>query len=167
MNREGGFAGFPERVGVGTNRPGAYYVRLPGRHAVHHLTPTQDVADAEMIFRREGIAVFRGEPAEPPSHQPAVTPVYKLHPDGPVAVPTGRVFVRFNEGVNVATRREEIERAGYEIIETPPYAPSCAWVQSASGDLALALRDIHNLERLPDVENVEPQMLSERGLRGG
>jgi hypothetical protein len=82
-----------------------------------------------------------------------------------VAVPTGQIFLRFKEGVDASTRREEIERAGYEIVQIPPYAPSSAWVRSASGDLAKSLADIEALERLADVENVEPQMLVERTLR--
>lgn len=50
--------------------------------------------------------------------------VYELRPDGPPAVPTGKIFPRFKEGVEAASRREEIGRAGYEIIRTPPYAAS-------------------------------------------
>jgi hypothetical protein len=94
-----------------------------------------------------------------------MTPVYRLEPDGPLAVPTGKVFVRFKEGVEAETRRAEIEGAGYEIIQTPPYAPSSAWVRSAGGDIARSLSDIEALEKLADVENVEPQMLVERAQR--
>lgn len=167
MTRERGFDDFPERVSAGTLRRGAYYVRSPGHYAVHHGGRELDVAGAEIVYAQEGIAVFRGEPAESPVQPSTLTPVYRLHPDGPPAVPTGKVFIRFREGVDAATRRGEIERAGYEIIQTPPYAPSGAWVRSASGDTARALSDIAALEGLADVESVEPQMLIERDLRGG
>ncbi|HEX6185786.1 MAG TPA: hypothetical protein VFZ44_17990 [Pyrinomonadaceae bacterium] len=165
MNQKSDFAGFPERVRAGAKRPDAYYERLPGRYAVHKGGEEQDVAGAEMTFEEEGIAVFKGEPGESAVPKAPLTPVYKLHPDGPVAVPTGQIFLRFKEDVDASTRREEIERAGYEIVQIPPYAPSSAWVRSASGDLAKSLADIDALEKLADVENVEPQMLVERALR--
>ena len=165
MSKKRDLAGFPERVSAGTKRPDAYYERLSGRYAVHRGDEKQTAAGAEAVFEQEGIAVFRGEPGESPAPDAPLTPVYKLHPDGPVAVPTGKIFLRFREDVDASTRREEIERAGYEIIQTPPYAPSSAWVQSASGDPARSLSDVGALEKLPDVENVEPQMLVTRSFR--
>ena len=165
MNQKRGLAEYPKRVKAGTKRPDAYYERLSGLYAVQRGDEKQDFAGAEMVFEQEGIAVFRGEPGESPVSQSPLTPVYKLHPDGPVAVPTGKIFLRFKEGVDASTRREEIERAGYKIVQTLPYAPSSAWVQSASDDPANSLADIDALEKLADVENVEPQMLVERALR--
>lgn len=163
MSREHVFKDFPERVGAGKGRGGAYYVREPGRYAVHGAEGEADAAGAEMTFEQEGIGVFRGEPGR--ARDATLTPVYRLHPDGPTAVPTGKIFIRFSEGVEAAARRTEIERAGYEIIQTPPYAPSGAWVRSATGDIARSLADIDALEKLADVENVEPQMLIERSTR--
>ncbi|MCA1618392.1 MAG: hypothetical protein LC795_03580 [Acidobacteria bacterium] len=170
MRRESDFADFPERVSAGAARGGAHYVRAEGHYAVHQGEAKQDAADAEMTFAPEGIAVYRGAPREARAgkahaHEAALTPVYRLHPDGPLAVPTGKIFLRFREGVEAATRRKEIERAGYEVIEIPPYSQSGAWVRSASGDVARSLTDLDALEKLADVENVEPQMLVERSLR--
>lgn len=165
MSRESEFADFPERVGAGRARSGAYYVREPGRYAVHRGEGEEAAAGAEVTFAREGIAVFRGEPPESRAREATLTPVYRLHPNGPPAVPTGKIFLRFKEGVEAASRREQIERAGYEIIQTPPYSPSSAWVRSASGGIARSLSGVGALEKLADVENVEPQMLVERARR--
>lgn len=165
MSRQKDFSDFPERVGAGTGRAGAWYVRAPGRYAVRQGEGPQEASGAEMTFAREGIAVFRGEPGAARAGATTPTPVYRLQPDGPLAVPTGKIFLRFKEGVEAASRRKEIERAGYEIIETPPYAPSGAWVRAAGGDVARSLSNIKALEKLADVENVEPQMLVERAQR--
>ena len=166
MSRESDFAEFPERVGAGTERAGAYYERAPGLYAVRGADrESADAAGAEVFFEEEGVAVFRGEPGGSPGAEAGRAPVYRLHPDGPLAVPTGDIFVRFREGVEAATRREEIERAGYELVSVPPYATHCAWVRSASGDVARSLSGVGALEVLPDVANVEPQMLVERSLR--
>jgi hypothetical protein len=81
-------------------------------------------------------------------------------------VPTGQIYIRFAEGVAADSRRREIERAGYEIVKTTQYTPHTAWLKSTSGDIAQALSNIHALEGLADVENVEPQMLTARDLRG-
>lgn len=165
MSRQKDFSDFPERVSAGAGRAGAWYVRAPGRYAVRQGEGEQEASGAEMTFAREGIAVFSGEPGAARADAATPTPVYRLQPDGPLAVPTGKIFLRFKEGVEAASRREEIERAGYEIIETPPYAPSGAWVRAVGGDVARSLSNIKALEKLADVENVEPQMLVERARR--
>ncbi|MET0626780.1 MAG: hypothetical protein ABW250_27855 [Pyrinomonadaceae bacterium] len=159
------FAEFPERVSAGTGRKGAYYVRAADHYAVRSGAGKREAAAAELSFKLEGMSVYKGEPAKTKADAESLTPVYRLQPDGPLAVPTGKIFLRFKEGVEVATRREEIERAGYEITETPPYAPSSAWVRAIGGDVARSLSDIEALEKLADVENVEPQMLVERAMR--
>ena len=162
MSRKNDFSDFPERVSAGTGR--GWYVRERGRYAVEQGEGEQEASGAEVTFAREGIAVFRGEPDEG-ADAANPTPVYRLQPAGPPAVPTGKIFLRFKEGVEAASRRAEVERAGYEIIETPPYAPSGAWVRASGGDVARSLSDIKALDKLADVENVEPQMLVERAQR--
>ncbi|HYG81143.1 MAG TPA: hypothetical protein VD861_12180 [Pyrinomonadaceae bacterium] len=157
---------FPERLRAGTERPGTFYTRVPGYYAVHYGREEAGTADAVMTLKEEGIAVYRGEPDESRRGTASVTPVYQLQPSGSFAVPTGKVYIRFAEGVEAATRRDEIKRAGYEIIKTSPYAPHTAWLQSVSGSTARALSNIHVLESLADVENAEPQMLTAREQRG-
>ncbi|MGH7960233.1 MAG: hypothetical protein ACRERD_00210, partial [Candidatus Binatia bacterium] len=111
--------------------------------------------------------VFREEVGE---HKRVVSsgkvgPVYALHPSGTPAVPTGQVFIRFQEGVTVEARRQEIEQAGYEIAQSIAYAPHAAWLQARSGEIAAALTGIPTLEKIAGVENVEPQMLMPKANR--
>ena len=91
----------------------------------------------------------------------AVTAVYAL-PSGRLAVPTGRVFVRFREDVAAEARAGELKRAGYRITKTLAYAPNAAWVEADDGEVATALRNIERLEAMSGVVNVEPQLLTPR-----
>ena len=93
-----------------------------------------------------------------------MTAVYAL-PSGRLAVPTGRVFVRFREGVAPKARSEELKHAGYRITMTLAYAPSAAWLEADDGEVATALRNIERLEALNGVVNVEPQLLAPRVAR--
>ena len=92
-------------------------------------------------------------------------PIYALQPGGSSAIPTGLVFVRFKSGVRSTERLREIEDAGYEISETVEYAAEAVWVRAKSGDIADALKGIDELEKIADVENVEPQMLRRRSSK--
>lgn len=94
-----------------------------------------------------------------------IGPVYFLHSGGTLAVPTGRVFIRFQEGVRAEEHRQEIEQAGYDIAQSPVYAPHAAWLRARSGEIADALTGIPTLEKIANVENIEPQMLMQRATR--
>jgi hypothetical protein len=83
-----------------------------------------------------------------------------------LAVPTGRVFVRFRESVVAADRIAAIRSAGFSVTELVPYAPQAAWLLPMSQRVVDALIGLEALARLTDVENVEPQMLMERHYRG-
>ena len=91
--------------------------------------------------------------------------VCAVSPDGGLALPTGQVFIRFKEGVQVEEHAEKIRNAGYEIAQSVSYAPHAAWLRPNSGDVADGLAKIPALEKIPDVENVEPQMLRPRANR--
>lgn len=95
----------------------------------------------------------------------SVTPAYRDPGSGQCRVPSGRVFVRFAADVSAAARREALRRAGYRILEVPVYAPHAAWLEADNGSVAQALGGIAGLEALPDVENVEPQWLTERAAK--
>ena len=88
--------------------------------------------------------------------------VYATQPEGSAAVPTGRIFIRFEDGIDVAEREGEIEKAGYRIAEKIAYAENAAWLRERSGSVAKALTGIEKLEKIKGVENVEPQMLTSR-----
>lgn len=90
---------------------------------------------------------------------------YTSQPEGSPAVPTGRVFIRFEDGLKVADRSTEIEDAGYKIAEKIDYAENAAWLSERSGSIARALAGIEKLESIKGVENVEPQMLMKRAAK--
>jgi hypothetical protein len=129
-------------------------------YAVHGRTPGARAAGTLFELKEGEIAVYRGNPAAGESKERQVGPVYSL-PDGPLAVPTGLLFVRFKEGASAAQHRDEIEHSGYEIVQIPGYASNAAWVRSRRGDIASSLQGMQSLESLPEVEHVEPQMLME------
>ncbi|MHC5718719.1 MAG: hypothetical protein ACYTX0_43310 [Nostoc sp.] len=154
------FSEYPEQI---RNRTSVSYTRKPGYYAVHYNQPNTMPPGAILQLNDGKIAIFPGEPNQ--SEQGTVTPIYTLQPNGSVAVPTGLVFIRFAEGVNVESQREVINRAGYEIVQSLDYAPHAAWLRAQSGNIADAIARIPHLEAIPKVENIEPQMLMERGLR--
>ncbi len=85
--------------------------------------------------------------------------------DSAIAVPTGRVMVRFAEGEDAGAHEKRIKQAGYRIEQQLSYAPNAAWLRDTDDDIAGALSHIEALEQLPGVENVEPQLLSQRALK--
>jgi hypothetical protein len=154
----------PERVRSG---PSSFFERRPELYALRHETN---------VARREGMlaevsddandryAVYEGTPPAATATED-VLPVYSAGKEGPIAVPTGRVFVRLREGVRPDERRRQFADAGFEIEKILPYAPGAAWLRPAEGGVGEALDRMTVLEELPDVVHVEPQMLLERALR--
>ena len=140
------FADYPERVRSSSGDAGTVYKLENERYAVPG-------SGDEFEFER-------GK-----ADQDDARPVYVLQPGGTPAVPTGLVFVRFGSGVKPVDRLQDLEKAGYEIEQTLDYAPEAAWVRAKSGDIADALTRIDDLEKIADIENVEPQMLKRRVSR--
>lgn len=107
---------------------------------------------------RKGAAASAGSVGEP-------LPAYTLGLEGPPAIATGTVLVRFAEGENADTRNDDLRAAGYEIERRLPYAPHAVLVRARTGKVSDALNDLGRLERIPGVVNVEPQMIMERAKR--
>jgi hypothetical protein len=103
-------------------------------------------------------AVFRGTP----DARVDAEPVYSAGRDGPLAVPTGRIFVRLDDGVTPGERSAQFESLGLRIEKTLPYAPNAAWLCPARGGAAEALRVLGEVEQVPGVAHAEPQMLMQR-----
>ncbi|MCC5645477.1 hypothetical protein LC607_21510 [Nostoc sp. CHAB 5824] len=175
------FSEYPEQIRVGGDaygglrlRTAVSYTRKPGYYAIHYNQP-KTVASGAILQLNDGAmsttgyayAVFPGEPNQNQSEQGTLSPIYTLQPNGSLAVPTGLIFIRFAEGVDVESQREVINRAGYEVAQSLDYAPHTAWLRAQSGNIADAIAGIPQLEAIPKVENIEPQMLMERGLRLG
>ncbi|WP_375467748.1 hypothetical protein [uncultured Nostoc sp.] len=166
------FSEYPEQIRVGSDRTAVSYTRKPGYYAIHYNQP-KTVASGAVLQLNDGAmsttgyayAVFPGEPNQ--SEQGTLSPIYTLQPNGSLAVPTGLVFIRFAEGVDVESQREVINQAGYEVAQSLDYAPHAAWLRAQSGNIVDAIAGIPQLEAIPKVENIEPQMLMEKGLRLG
>jgi hypothetical protein len=154
------FARYPQQVRASKEGTSSTYLRQPGYYAVHDRPPGCPAPDAHQLLNDGAIAIYQGDPGDrTAAGEGTLGPVYALQPGGTPAVPTGLLFVRFADGVPAEARRPAFEQAGYEIVKSPRYAPHTAWVRSRSRDMAAALEGLPALERLPDVENVEPQML--------
>ena len=80
-------------------------------------------------------------------------------------MPTGRVFVRLTDAAKAEDRRAEFEAAGFAIERTVSYAPHTAWLVPRHRGVAYALGALTELERIPDVVHVEPQLLMGRALK--
>ncbi|HEV3468494.1 MAG TPA: hypothetical protein VG148_04180 [Pyrinomonadaceae bacterium] len=158
--QEDDFSEYPREVRSGTQKPSAVYTRLADHYAVRRGGTAAGEGDEEFEVFRAGAGERGGEAARGQAR-----PVYALRPGGAQAVPTGRVFIRFGEGVAVGERRREIEQAGYEIAQALDYAPHAAWLRARSGRIADALKGVEALGKIAGVENVEPQMLMPRAYR--
>jgi hypothetical protein len=157
---------FPGRLRASTERSDLIYVRQSGC-AVHNRPIDKPAPGAVLVLNDGQIAVYRDAPppTEIEGRDTILTAVYAQQPSGALAVPTGLVFIRFRQGVVADARREQIAQAGYEIAEAISYAPQAAWLRACSGTPADALTRLSELRELPDVENVEPQLLVERAER--
>ena len=157
-------AHFPLRMTVEAEGVSRDWVREPDCFAVHGPVPPALTTAVLYSFEDPAINVCRGEVStvSAPSANLTVTPVYRLEPNGPQGVPSGRVFIRFRSQAPVAERRQELKACGFSISELLSYAPHAAWLQSKDGNIATALNGIAKLRALHDVLLVEPQMLMRR-----
>ena len=135
--------------------------------AIHGDAPACTPDNAVATFEDGSIVVL---PANAPTRDAAaggaVGPVYRAAGGGPIAVPTGRVFVRFGEGTRAEDRADELGAAGFAVESVPGYAPQAAWLRARSGRLTDALGDLDAVRGLPGVELVEPQLVAEAARRG-
>lgn len=145
--------------------PGGTRYELDDSLVAMHGAGQADGTDAPVASLEGGdiTIVPAGQAADGPNR---VGPVYRAGPGGPIAAPTGRVFVRFREGTSAESESGALAAAGFALESVPSYAPHAAWVRPASGRVADALVELDRLRRLPGVEGVEPQLVSEAAHRG-
>lgn len=154
---------FPPKLRASTDHPEIVYARVKGYYAWHGEAGAGDLGNDAVFSLNDGqITVFKGEPKREDDAD-RISAVYSA--GASLAVPTGLIFVRFANDVNVESQREALKQAGYAIDEIPSYAPNAAWLRDDDGDIAAALTHIGPLEKLTHVENVEPQLLTPRALR--
>ena len=155
---------FPDVLRIRTEQDSLQYVRQPALFAVHGSLPDYLKTAVELVLEENSITICRGEPA-PSADLPTsltITPVYALDSHGPLAVPTGQIFIRFTPDVKTEDRRSNLADRGYTIVRIPSYAPHTAWVQATTGDIATSLLNVEQLNGLSGLVNVEPQLLMHR-----
>lgn len=91
-------------------------------------------------------------------------PVYRQR-GGSLAVPTGRVLVRFDPEDPAEAHAEALASAGFRLEEPLRYAPHAAWVRPLSDGSVEALNGLERLRSVPGVEHVEAQLLTEAARR--
>lgn len=157
---------YPRKLAASSKAGAPSYTLVPELYAVHRQQ-VEAGAQPEQLLNDGKIAVFKVEPNREPTTavKDKVSPVYALTPGGSLAVPTGLVFIRLADGLDVNSIKEEVSNAGYKVTETLSYAPNAAWLQSRSEDIADGLNGLAALAKLPNVESVEPQMLMESARR--
>ncbi len=129
--------------------------------ALRHSTERPDVfytLAEDVVARSDGSLVPAADVDGPAG------PVYRKR-SGEPAVPTGRALVRFGDDDRAEHHREQITAAGFELEQPLSYAPQAAWVRASSGEITDTLSGLPQLEQLPGVQNVEPQLLSEAARR--
>lgn len=163
-------AGYPQKLRQSTQNPGIVYVRASDMYALRGGATGLREAPLATLSADGGdsIRVYRGSPGpaarSAAAPAAAVLPVYSQAVGDGLAIPTGRVFVRFADAIKAESRAAELKKLGYRIAQTLAYAPNAAWLEAEDGAPS-ALRNIERVEKLDGVENVEPQLLSPRAAR--
>ena len=158
---------FPLRMTVATDEVSRDWVREPDCFAVHGPVPPALTTAVLYSFEDPVINVCKGKVPTGSAlfSNLTVTPVYRLEPNGPQGVPSGRAFIRFRPQDSVEERRKELKACGFSISELLSYAPHAAWLQSKDHNIATALNGFAKLRALHGVVLVEPQMLMRRMQR--
>lgn len=152
---------YPERLRHSTTNRSVVYELNNDAYALHYSVAHAVVEGAQQVLNDGTVAIFIGSCGTRAERDKTTTlgPVYVLQPGGAVAVPTGLILLRFSNNVRAQSRAPELDKLGYDITEVLSYAPNCAWVRDAAGDISRGLGGISKLETLRNLENVEPQML--------
>lgn len=158
---------FPREFSVETAPQPTHYTLADDYYVVSDAGVGQADLDVEFHLEEDDLTVCRKRHGATILASPTrrIGPVYRLGEHGPLAVPTGKVFVRFAEQTSFEDHREEIERAGFEINQILSYAPHAGWVEPSSRRIADAISRFEALKQIRGVEAVEPQMLMERQRR--
>lgn len=155
-------AKYPRKLTANAKAGAPSYELVSDLYAVHQER-ARLAEGAEQLLDDGKIAIFKvdANSSRLAAPQGMVSAVYRLSPGGSLAVPTGRIFIRFAEGLEVGASQEALSNAGYEVTETLAYARNAAWLETRSGDIADSLNGLAGLKNLPNIESVEPQMLME------
>lgn len=161
------FAAYPRELAAGGQDSDRRYRRALRYFAVPCKIAEENTLPIMWQLYDDGISVLEGTPNDlvDPVAPEDLRPVYRPMPDGGLVVPTGAVFVRFEDGIAADSRRQMLAESGYEIASIPIYAPHCAWLRPDDGAVSSGLNRVAGLMALADVAFVEPEMLGERAQR--
>lgn len=168
IGKERRFDAFPKSVKHSLEHPDVIYERADNLYAVRRSQTTPMQATPVVSLDADGGAsflIYRGMPDQYSSAADMSIPVYTLSRGNNLAVPTGRVFIRFSEGIEIASRQAELKRVGYRLAQTLAYASNAGWLEAEDMTTLTALKNIGKLGQLADIANIEPQFLSARVTR--
>ena len=154
---------YPNELRSGSSNSKAIFRLMPQFFALRGDIPTCIRRSLCLTIGEDGYAVYEDDPEKYQGEIDVQTalPVYALEPGGSLALATGRILIRFAEGIRVEDKETEIADLGYVIAERISYAPQAAWLTARNGSIARALWDVTHLYALAEVEHVEPQMVME------
>ena len=160
---------FPRRIPVTFRAGPTEYLRIDDLFAIRDHIPDLPGCECVAELKAEQIQIYRGTVPEELRENALLnmTAVYSLSSGGGTAVPTGRLFVRFDDQVDAHTQQFALRELGFEIERVPPYATNAAWIVSASSRPEDALHNIEKIRALPNVAHVEPQMLQPKVHKHG
>ena len=158
-------AAYPQQLHHSTTRRDLVYQRAIDCFALPLAQAQETQATVLASLQSEDGQTLQLCSGQPGAGTKLARAVYRGEPGTAPLVPSGRVFVRFADGVRAQDRGEALAAAGCRVVSVPAYAPQAAWLAPAGDNPAQALSAIEQLEALPDMLNVEPQWLMARALK--
>ena len=89
-------------------------------------------------------------------------PVYRAGKQGPIAVASGRIFIRFSPDIKLADMEEALNELGYKIDEVSETGENAGWLWHHSKSCSDSLNNFPKLRGLKEVDAVEPQFIMQR-----
>jgi len=158
---------FPEELIFQTAGGTMRFVLAPENTAIHMGPATAEPLEGELFRLAPDIVVCQKQLTEINRLMPkaVATGVYRTGENGPLAVPTGLVFVRLSSDQDLQARSPDLAAAGFEIDKISSAGKNAGWVRHVSGQIDQSLQDFPALSQLADAVVVEPQMLMPAGRR--
>ncbi len=148
----------PEQLRLGAPGRDVGFVLRKDLVALHGPRTAADATRSVLSLPGAGIEVVAAGDVAP--GDPRLRgPVYAQEPAGNLAVPTGRVFVRFGAGGRPTDWVARLQQQGFAPVQSHPDAPGTAWVAPIGGRIEAGLEGLGQLAALTGVEGAEPELL--------